>query len=264
MKLAHFLVLLNVFVLLSGESSHAYGSYGREDQSMVANGQGVSSPSFWEGLKGQNPAGLSFNQRLKFQASAAAFGSDLDPIRASGGVLFGSSFLGGGVEFSQFDSGPYASGIGAIQWGLGGNLDVLNLRLGVSGRHIKNTAGSYTVGLLFEPVRAIRVGLMVPRAQNGIGVVGAGLTFMLDPAIDVVVDGSLEPSSSHGVVKPGLTFHSHGFQLSASYGFRVRGTTDPLLYARFSGALGLKLSDHIFLEYSYRGLPEHLLGLTLR
>ncbi len=264
MKPSHFLVLSLIFEFLTSGIVHAYGSYGREDQTMISNGQGVSSPSFWEGLKSQNPAGLSYNQRLKFQAGAAAFGSDLDPIRASGGVLFGSSVLGGGIEYSQFDSGAYSSGTGAIQWGLGGNIDALRLRLGVSGRHLSGANGSYTVGLLFEPVRAVRFGLMVPSIQNGMDVVGAGLTFMLDPAIDLVVDGSLAPSTSHGVVKPGITFHSDRFQVSASYGFRYRGTTDPLLYARFSGALGLKVSDHVFLEYSYRGLPEHLLGLTLR
>ncbi len=264
MKTRHFLVLSLVFGILTTSLALAYGSYGREDQTMISNGQGVSSPSFWEGLKAQNPAGLSYNQRLKFQAGAAAFGSDLNPIRASGGVLFGSSAIGGGVEYSQFDSAAYGSGTGAIQWGLGGNIDALRLRLGVSGRHLSGSTGTYTVGLLFEPVRAVRFGLMVPRVQNGIDVVGAGLTFILDPAIDVVVDGSLDPSTSHGVIKPGITLHSDRFQVSASYGLRYRGTSDPLLYARFSGALGLKITDHAFLEYSYRGLTEHLLGLTLR
>ena len=105
MKPLHFLVLSLVFGVLTQPMALAYGSYGREDQTMISNGQGVSSPSFWEGLKSQNPAGLSFNQRLKFQAGAAAFGSDLNPIRASGGVLFGSSAIGGGIEYSQFDSG---------------------------------------------------------------------------------------------------------------------------------------------------------------
>jgi|GEM_PF-2085744 len=249
---------------LSAPPAQAYGSFTREDQSMISNGQGVSSPSFWEGLKSQNPAGLAYNQRLKFQAGAAGFNSSLKPIRASGGVLFGASIFGGGVEYSQFDSGPYASGTGAVQWGLGANVDALRLRLGVNGRHLSGTSGSYTVGLLFEPVRAVRFGLMVPQIQGGVDQLGAGLTFELDPAIDVVVDGAIEPATHRSMVKPGITLHSDRFHVSASYGLRVQGSADVLLYSRFSGAIGIKIADHAFLEYSYRGLPEHLLGLTLR
>jgi hypothetical protein len=264
MKSRQFAVVLLVLGMASSEVAHGYGSFGMEDQTMISNGQGVSSPSFWEGLKQQNPAGLSYNQRLKFQAGAAAFDNDLNPVRASGGALFGYQSLGGGIEYSQYDSGPYSSGSGAIQWGLASRIDALSLRLGVSGHHVSGSSGSYNVGLLFEPAHAVRFGLMIPGVQNGLDVVGAGFTFMLDPAIDLVIDGSLNPSTKDGVVKPGITLHSDRFQVSASYGLRHHGTSDPLLYARFSGAIGIKFTDHVFLEYSYRGLPEHLLGLTLR
>ncbi len=272
MRIPHEMILswtaLILVVLASLNASPAlargFGGYGVEDSFMVSNGQGVSSPSFWGGLKAENPAGVSYNQRLKLQTAVAAFSDSTSNLRGSGGVLVGVGPVGAGVEISQFDASPYATSSPAVQWGLATALDSLHLRIGVSGHHLKSSSGSYTFGMIYEPFRILRVGFMVPSAQHGIHDLAGGLSLELDPAIDLVVDASMNATQAAGVVKPGITLRGEHFQVSGGYGYRYRGSVDPVLSSKLSAAVGFKLSDHVLIEYSYKGLPQHLLSLTLR
>jgi hypothetical protein len=258
--------LVVVLASLSGSSALArgFGGYGIEDSFMVSNGQGVSSPSFWGGLKAENPAGVSYNQRLKLQSAVAAFSDSTSNLRGSGGVLVGLGPVGAGLEWTQFDSSPYAASNSAIQWGLATDLDAMHLRIGVSGHHLKSSSGSYTLGMIYEPFRILRVGFMVPAAQNGIHDLAGGLSLELDPAIDLVVDASMNAAQAAGVVKPGITLRGEHFQVSGGYGYRYRGSVDPVLSSKLSAAIGFKITDHVLIEYNYKGLPQHLLSLTLR
>ncbi|NDG85035.1 MAG: hypothetical protein EBX52_08370 [Proteobacteria bacterium] len=258
--LAQF-ILLVVAVPVSGAMARGYGG-GMEDQMLISNGQGVSSPGFWEGLKSANPAGLSYNQRMKFQGCVATFDSSASTISESAGVLGSVGQVGGGVEYSRFGAGPY--GTGAINWGLATAVDAASLRLGVSGHHLNGASGSYDFGFLFDPSRQIRFGFLLPAIQNGLRNAGAGFTFGLDSTFDLVVDGAMDLKSRDSIVKPGLTLHADRFVVTGAYGFHVKGTSDPLLYSKFTAAIGMKITDHVLIEYSYRGLPEHLVGLTLR
>ncbi len=243
--------------------ARGYGG-GYEDQMLISNGQGVSSPSFWEGLKHANPAGLSYNQRLKFQGSVASFDDSLSSVRPSAGILGSVGPLGMGVEYSQFESGPYGSGTGAVNWGMASAIDAASLRMGISGHHVNGSAGSYDFGLLFDPSRQVRFGLLLPAVQNGLRNVGAGFTFGLDSTFDLVVDGAMDTKTQDSILKPGVTLHAERFVVSAGYGFHLKGTSDPILYSKLSASIGVRIHDHVLLEYSYRGLPQHLLGLTLR
>lgn len=234
-----------------------------EDQYMIANGQGISSPSFWEGIKSQNPVGLVNNQRIKFQGAGAFFSDSLNNARASGAALAGFGPLGMGLEYSQFDAGPYASGTSAVNWGLAADLRSLDLVVGISGHHVGG-AGSYTVGLAYQPLTWFRLALMVPQVNQKPKVFGGGMTLEVDPAIDLVLDAAMDTRDSALMLKPGLTLHADRFHVSGAYGHRYRGASDPLLSNGLSAAVGLKFSNHILLEYSYQGLSRHLLGLTLR
>lgn len=254
---------LGVLGVLAGSVDLVEARPSPEDQYMIANGQGVSSPSFWEGIKGQNPSGLVNNQRIKFQGAGAFFSDSLNQARASGGVLAGLGPLGMGLEYSQFGSTPYASGTSAVNWGLAAELRSLDLAIGVSGNHVGRNA-SYTVGLAYQPVNGFRLALMAPQVNQNPKVFGGGITLEIDPAIDLVMDAALDTRDSAIMLKPGLTLHADRFHVSGAYGHRHRGTSDPLLTAGLSAAVGLKVSEHILLEYSYQGLSRHLLGLTLR
>lgn len=258
--LAQFILLLTLLPV-SGALARGYGG-GYEDQMLISNGQGVSSPGFWEGLKSSNPAGLSYNQRMKFQGCVATFDSAASTISESAGVLGSVGPVGGGVEYSRFGAGPY--GKGAVNWGLATGLDSASLRLGLSGHHLSGANGSYDFGFLFDPSRAIRFGFLLPAVQNGLRLAGAGFTFGLDSTFDLVIDGAMDLKSRDSIVKPGLTLHADRFVVTGAYGFRTKGTSDPILYSKVSAAIGMRITDHILVEYTYRGLPEHLVGLTLR
>jgi hypothetical protein len=234
-----------------------------EDQYMIGNGQGISSPSFWEGLKGQNPVGLVNNQRIKFQGAGAVFSDSVSNARASGGVLAGLGPLGMGVELAQFDAAPYARGTSAVNWGLAADLRAVDVVLGISGHHMGG-AGSCNVGLAYQPLTWFRLALMVPRVNQNPKVFGGGVTLEVDPAIDLVMDAALDTRDSALMLKPGLTLHADRFHVSGAYGHRQRGSSDPLLSNGLTAAVGLKISNHLLLEYSYQGLSRHLLGLTLR
>ncbi|NDF14921.1 hypothetical protein EB061_06325 [bacterium] len=234
-----------------------------EDQYMIANGQGISSPSFWEGLKGQNPAGLVNNQRIKFQGTGAFFSDSWSNPRASAAVLAGLGPLGMGIEYSQFDRAPYAPGTSAINWGLATGVRSLGLSLGVSGRHFARV-GSYTVGLAYQPLTWFRLALLLPNVNQSPKVFGGGVTLEVDPAMDLVLDAATDTRSSALMLKPGITLHADRFHVSGAYGHRYRGSSDPMLSSGLTAAVGLKVSEHWLIEYSYQGLCRHLLGLTLR
>ena len=258
------LVLASFLAVVFSHFASARGYSGWENQAMIANGQGVSSPSFWEGLKSQNPAGLAQNQRLKFQAATATFDDTTHNLRGSAALLGGEGPVGFGLEYSQFDSVPYAPSTHDISGGLALRLDAIHTDFGITGHFVNGSSGSYNFGFLFDPGHRVRFGLMGTGVQNGFHDLGAGLTFEIDPAIDLVVDSSYNLSSKDSVVKPGITLHAARFEISAAYGFNAHGTSEPLLYTKFSAAIGIELADHVLLEYSYRGLPQHMLGLTIR
>jgi hypothetical protein len=194
----------------------------------------------------------------------ASFEESPSSFKESAGVLGALGPFGWGVEYAQFGSAPYASGTGAINWGLASTLDAAALRVGVSGHHLKGSGGDYDLGVLFDPARQFRFGVLLPSVQNGLRDLGAGLTLGLDPTFDLVVDAAMDLRSRDGIVKPGLNLHADRFVVSGGYGFRVHGTTNPILNPKLSVGIGVRFSDHILIEYSYRALPEHLLGLTLR
>ncbi|MBC7397096.1 MAG: hypothetical protein H7333_06600 [Bdellovibrionales bacterium] len=256
-------------LLLLGSSACARGSAsggtGREDNFMVSNGQGISSPGFGEGISGQNPAGLINNQRIKIQMGAATFDNSTQNAQGSAALLMGNGFLAAGAEYSRYNAAPFARGTSLINGGLALRMSTLNMTLGVSG-HLPQPQGAaqFDLGTLIDLAPALRFGAMVPNVTNGVHIVASGFTYSLDPSIDLVVDAAYGLGSGDGTVKPGMSIHTDLVQATFAYGLRMMGVNDVLLYPKLTGALGLKLTDNILVEYTYRGLPEHRLGLTLR
>jgi hypothetical protein len=252
-----------MLALVSIPESHGRGFAVREDLVQVANGQGVAAPSFHGALFGQNPAGLVQNQRLKVQGGVAAIDDSTTNLKASGAILAGNGVLGAGVGYSQFDSGAYASGTGAIHWGAAGTLQSLSTTLGISGRSVSG-ASTYDVGLFFDFIPRLRVAALAKDVGNGLHLVGAGLQFMVDSMVDLVIDADYETRLKQGVVKPGFTLHTDRVQFTAAYGFRYVGSSDQFVYSRMTAGIGIRIADSILLQYQYRSLPQHLVGLTLR
>ena len=237
----------------------------REDNFMISNGQGVSSPSYWQGLSQQNPAGLIYNQRLKIQAGGAAFSDNTNNLRGSAGLFMGNGLIAGGAEYSKYSSGPYPSGSAQVNWGLAAKLETAQTTFGISGHHVTPHGGSaYDAGILIDLTPSLRFGGMIPNFTNGLHTVAGGFTAAIDPMVDFVIDAAYQLTDSDGIVKPGLNIHSDILQVSAAYGIRFAGNYDPFLYARFSAGVGLRLADNLLVQYEYRVLPQHLVGVTLR
>lgn len=237
---------------------------GREDFAIISNGQGISSPSFSGALFGENPAGLVQNQRLKLQAGVGAMDDSTSVLRARGAVLAGNGSLGAGVGYSQFDSAAYATGVGAVHWGLAGTLHALSTSIGLAGRTFSGGTSTYDLGLFFDFIPRTRIGALAKNIGNGLNLIGAGLLFKVDSMVDLVLDADYETRGKQGVVKPGFTLHTDRVDLSIAYGFRYVGTGDVFLYSRMTAGLGIRLFDQVLLQYQYRNQPQHLLGLTMR
>jgi hypothetical protein len=247
-----------VLILLCVQSEvFARGYGGKEEFSMISNGQGIAAPSFHGALFGQNPAGLVQNQRLKIQGNAASFDDTFTRLKPSGGVLTGNGSMAAGVGYSQWDAG-------AIHWGAAGTLHSASTTFGLAGKSISGSGSTYDFGMFFDFIPRTRIGLLAKDVGQGLHLFGAGVQFLVDSMVDLVVDVDYENRLKQGVVKPGFTLHTDRVHLAVAYGYRYAGSGDSYLTSRLSAGLGLRLFDSAMLQYQYRTLAEHLVGLTLR
>jgi hypothetical protein len=262
---ALMLIFVVTFGVLATVPSWGKGGF-REEDYLISNGQGISSPSFWDGLNGENPAGLSYNSSLKVQGGAGAYDDDFSPIRGSGALILGNGLLGAGLEYSGYQVGP-ASNSGVINWGVGGYFSAIQTALGVSGHHIMgSSAGSYDIGALIDLGSRLRLGAMIPNFTNGVDALGVGLCFALDRSIDLVIDSALELAGSTSVrFKPGINFHLDSVQASAAYAPAASGGVGGnLISDGFTAGLGFRLMRSALISYEYQGSIQHRLGLTLK
>lgn len=235
---------------------------------MVSNGQGVSSPSFWDGIEHENPAGLAFNSSAKLQFGAGSYkGSGLkDRTLVSEGLLLGNGMIGAGV---QYQSLPNFDGTGMTQgkihWGLAGKIETVFTTFGISSHTTLNGgASTLDLGVLIHPIRPIRLGFMMPDFTHNIGVFAGGITFLISESLDVVIDADYNSIFSLGMLKPGVTWRWNWLQTTFAYGIRYLGESDALLSHGVSAGLGLRIVRSVLFSYEYQGDTEHRLGLTLR
>ncbi len=263
-------ILISLVSLLSILSADAYAARGgsglgmSEDHSMISNGQGIVAPGFWNGIEGENPAGLVSNQTTKLQIGAGSYSGNQN--YGSGAILLGNGMLGSGVEYQNYNhySGT-GSTQGKINWGLAGRLQPIMTTIGISSHYtLKGGGTSYDAGLLIEPVQRVRLGFMIPNFTQNAHTFGGGFSYLLEDAVELVVDADYNSTSAAGNLKPGITFHTDRVQASASYGLRYKGASDLLIHQGLTCGLGIKLAESLLITYEYHGIPDHRLGLTLR
>lgn len=236
-----------------------------ENSSMIGNGQGVSTPSYWQGLNGHNPAGLAINSTLKVQGTGAAFDSDLSPARASGAVLGGNGTIGAGVEWSQYRRSPLPFGESNLNWGVGVRLSPVHSMIGISGRHnIPGNTAVYTAGLLFDVTRSVRFGLVVEDFTESFNAFSVGLNGQLTSYLEWIVDAGTNRSTNTSIVKPGFKVHVGNLNLSTAYGFRMEGRAAITMTPEWTTAIGFQITSFTAIQYEYQGLTEHRVGLTLK
>ena len=259
--------LLMTFFASGSAFARSSSVFGSEDRYMITNGQGVSSPSFLDGLHGSNPAGLIYNTSIKVEAAGATFDDSTNDIKGSGALLAGNSLIAVGAEYSQFNTEPLPKGTDQLNFGLAGRLSTLNTTFGVSGHAVSNGGGTdFDAGTLIDLFPRLTFGAMVKDFTHGIHELGAGFNFTADSMVDFVVDAAYQIDEKEVTVKPGLTLHTDLIQASAAYGFKVTKNTadDSFLSRDFSVGVGLKLTQNILIEYQYKVFPQHWVGLTLR
>ncbi len=264
-----FIFCLGVTLELGGvRSALAANAYAAilEDQTSVPNGNGVSSPSFWGGLSGENPAGLAYNTTFKAQGTGASFNSSLSPVYGSGGILLGNGVIGMGAEYARYDSGGNTAYGGLADWGIAGRFVPIHTTIGFSGEYtVPGSVGTYNVGALIDLSRSIRFGAMLVNVSNGLhSSMAAGLNVNILRSWDLVVDTGYRIENMTYVIKPGLNFHHHWFLLSGAYGFKMVGDGAVFVTPQITGAIGVRLASFMLLEYEYQQEALHRVGLTLR
>jgi len=262
-----FNTFLFVFCLVLSTEVRAFGdemdpSEVSEEHYVVANGQGISSPSFSDGLFGQNPAGLVLNRSLKLKINGNV--GTFEPLSlprgtyTSASLLVGNGILGAGVSGG---GRPYDS----LDWGIAGRVPAIFSTFGLSSHtEFGVTPSLWDTGVLFEPFDAIRVGFMVPHINLSLDSFAGGITYLYNSYFDAVVDIDYDSKYSLGVLKPGITFRNDYVEATAAYGLRYLGKDDALLYSGLSVGIGLKVIEPLLVSYEYGGLVTHRLGVTLR
>lgn len=244
---------------------------------MISNGQGISSPNFRSGLAGGNPAGMVFNESSKLQIGAGSYHENSQIGRStdsSGGVfgygsttlLMGNGQIGAGLEFQNFIN-YFKDGTsqGIINWGLGGYLQSIETTFGLSSHTILNGGGTtFDFGMFYEGLPDIRIAFMLPNITKTIQTLAAGVKYSVNDCMEMIVDADYNSTLSLGTLKPGFSFHSDKVHASASYGIRYLGNNSNLLYEGFSAGLGFRVFYPLLVTYEYRGIPDHLLSLTIR
>ena len=233
-----------------------------EEQFMVSNGQGISSPSFSDGLFGHNPAGLALNRSVKLKGSE---GMGKDPTSyyqgsyTSASLMMGNGLLGAGVSGG---GRPYES----LDWGVAGRVQTIFSTFGLSCHTALGVVPSlFDAGVLFEPIHSIRIGFMIPHINEAFDAFTGGVTYLYSDSFEAVVDADYDSQFSIGVIKPGITFKTDFLQATASYGMRYLGKNGYVaLYSGFSAGVGVKVIEPVLVTYEYGGLTTHRLSLMLR
>ena len=126
-----------------------------EESFIVPNGQGISSPSFADGLVAENPAGLVLNHSIKFRVNEGLgnYGGVVPSINSSepsGSLLMGNGMIGAGLSGG---GRPYS----CVDWGVAGRIPGISTALGFSAHtHLGVVPSTYDIGILFEAFHDFR------------------------------------------------------------------------------------------------------------
>jgi hypothetical protein len=230
---------------------------------MIANGQGISSPSFWGGLSGENPAGLVQNDALNLQGTLISPDDNFDNLGGSAAALLGNGNIGGGIEYSGY-------GQSHINWGVALDIPQITTAFGLSAHHytsngsISSGYASFDLGALVELTQAVQAGLILPDFTHGLHIIGAGLKWQTIYNLDLVLDAAYQSLSTNAVIKPGVTVNVDILQLAFAYGIATDSTADVYLTRKVTAGVGLHLTQKFMLEYEYQEIGKHRVGLTLR
>lgn len=251
-------VLKTYLVFLMGFAFSQGATAAQEENYIVGNGQGVSSPGYWGGVSNENPAGMIFNESSKVQIGAGSHSEPgWDYQYGSGGILMGNGLLGAGVEYENY-------GNGKLNWAIAGRFQAINSAFGLSARTTLGGKTFFNLGVILEPLDKFRIGIIVPNLTGTIDSFAAGVTYQLDSMFDLVIDADYSSTASIGHLKPGVTFHYNWLHATAAYGLNYLANSNFILKNGFAIGLGAKVMKSALVSYQFQETADHRLGLTLR
>lgn len=233
-------------------------------------GGGVSSPSRSTALF-ENPAGLVFNHHSEVHLVSYSGSDSFDPTFFGSGFFSGNGSLGGGIEFSGLSVQEKGKNVSLnLDWGIAASIAPWNLSLGISGDHSfrrpVNALGpgwGLDAGVLFHAKGSPRVGVTAYQVSEGLDMMGLGFAIDLGSSVTFVGDGAYSLDSETLSAKPGLKFFASGFQFSASYGFKVSGSSGSGFPEDLSLGVGFDAGRNLGLELYYNTFAKYFLGLKI-
>lgn len=256
-------IIFVCFVFCYAFSSRYVSAAPLEEMSLVTTGLGVAAPSYRDGLSGENPAGLAFNNTSKLHGELSTAENNFNEVRGSGGILIGNGSLGAGLEFQRANETR-------LNWGMAASIAPLGTTIAVSGHHaVPGTVGTYDLGMLIGITKNIRLGLQGSNFIGGVDTVGFGLVHSIDPMWSYVLDFMKDLNSGGILFSPGLALNlSHSVMFTLSYVRSiVDGSIDVLGQNKrtgFKSGLGIRLFQPILFRYEYNDQEQHTFGLSLR
>lgn len=250
-KSAIFLTLL----IATTPNAFAY-----EEAVIVTTGLGISSPSFHDGLNGENPAGLVANTSSKITAELHSDNNKFSNPKGLAGVLIGNGHFGAGLELQKNNSSSQ------VNWGVAGRIAPIFTTLGVSGHHaVPGTKGTYDAGMNIELSKSFQMGIAGFGLSSGPDVIGAGFLWDVDNMLSFVVDGARDLQNDAMVVASGFALNmNRSWVLSASYAYQLTDLAVAGKHAGIRAGVGIRIIQPLLLKYEYNDQALHNLGLSIR
>lgn len=231
-SLLNRMLMLPVAALLVSLAQYGQARSGWELPYLTSSGAGVSSSSIDRALK-ENPAILAQNIRSKIFVGTDYLGGD-DVLGYRGSFVGTSGMTAFGLGFSSLDVGGGADQLMVGSAGLAMMFSQLNFSTGVSVHYplnVENADLTSDIGLVINPNGGFRLAATAYDIQDGIGLMGAGLTIAPSPTFQVIVD-ALTNIDGGLTLKPGLKAGVSSVVFMMAYGVNVEtgagGGTDEL------------------------------------
>jgi hypothetical protein len=251
MRYTHILLLVSFLTITTAQAN--------EEAFIISTGLGIASPSFHDGMNGENPAGLSSNLTSKIVSEIRSSDHEFSEVNALGGVLLGNGYLGAGLEYEKINDSR-------LNWGVSGRIAPIMTTVGFAGHHkIPGTAGNYDAGILISLGGQMQIGISAFDILNAVDRIGLGIIYDIDNMLSFVADVLRDQDNGALLVCPGLALMINpSWIMSLSYAYQI---TDDAVSERTSGVkggIGIQFAKPLLFKYEYNDQALHSFGLSIR
>lgn len=230
-------------------------------------GAGISNPSYYTALYGQNPAGLGYSNtgRIKLAPiwSMQTIGGS---HTLNGDVIYGNTFVavGAGLSYIAPILAGATSSLGA-RAGVAVTTRVLALggfaSLGIS----PATSPSFKLGALLMPNSPVRIGYTLHGLGGSSVSHSAGAAFDLGRAVTIVADAGVDGAFQRIVLAPGIGISAQKLKISGGYGFQLTqvGSFPAAPLTGFYGSLTGEVSKKLLVFANYQTINALAAGLII-